>query len=156
MASDVETAVVGTNHTNKSGYGKIGDLYFTLSPSISNPQFLISVSDWLAIDASGNTLTVQPASDTLNVTTGINQLSVNSEQLSIYPNPTSGQFTISLNSNQNGCTVEVYNVMGEKIYQSVLYNSQNSIDLNIQPAGMYFIYLKSEAGIQVEKLVVTK
>jgi uncharacterized repeat protein (TIGR03803 family) len=89
-------------------------------------------------------------------TLGINKLSATKEAVNIYPNPSSGQFTINLNNIQTNYTVEVYNVMGEKIYQSFLYDSQNSINLSSQPAGMYFVYLKSEAGVEVQKISVAK
>ncbi len=75
--------------------------------------------------------------------TAINQLSVNNDQLSIYPNPALGQFTIQLSNYQNGYTAEIYNVFGERVYQSVLSNSQNSINLTTQPAGMYYIKIMS-------------
>jgi uncharacterized repeat protein (TIGR03803 family) len=159
IGDDVETGVVGTNHSNKNGYGKIGDLYLTLSSSITNPQFLISVSSWMAVDAAGDTLTLQPISDTLNVATGINQLLANSNLFSIYPNPTSGQFTINLNSSQNNYTIEVYNVMGEKIYQSVNKSPLGDlgvINLSSQPAGIYFVYLKSQEEVDVGKVLVSK
>ena len=91
-----------------------------------------------------------------NSASGINQLAVNNNQVSIYPNPTSGQFTIKSTSNQPGYTIEVYNVVGKKVYQSVLSNSQNSINLSSQPAGMYFVYLKSNEGVEVGKVLVTK
>jgi uncharacterized repeat protein (TIGR03803 family) len=87
---------------------------------------------------------------------GINQLAVNNERLTIYPNPNNGQFTVKLNNNQIGNTLEIYNVLGEKIYQSVLSNSQSSINLSSQPAGLYFVYLKSCEGVEVTKVMVTK
>jgi PKD repeat protein len=98
------------------------------------------------------------SSDTVCVIqTGINKLSVNSNnQLSIYPNPSSGQFTIKLQGNQNEYTVEAYNVIGEKIYQSVLSNSQNTINLNSQPPGMYLIYVKSDEGVAIGKVILTR
>jgi hypothetical protein len=86
---------------------------------------------------------------------GINQLSL-SYSIDVYPNPNSGQFTIKLNYSQNGYTVEIYNMVGEKIYQSVLSNSQNIINLSSQPAGMYFVHLKSEEGVEVGKVLITK
>ncbi len=92
-------------------------------------------------------------------TAGINQLSVINNQLSIYPNPTSGQFTIKLNVNQNGYTLEIYNVMGEKIYQSANKSPLGDlgvINLNSQPAGLYFVYLKSDKGVEVGKVLMTK
>jgi len=91
--------------------------------------------------------------------TGINQLAANSNQLSIYPNPTSGQFTIKTMGNQNGYLVEIYNLLGEEIYQSVNKSPSGDlgiIDLNTQPAGMYFVSLKSDEGIEVKKVVVTR
>jgi uncharacterized repeat protein (TIGR03803 family) len=92
--------------------------------------------------------------------TDINQISVTSNQLSIYPNPTSGQFTIELNGNQYGYTVEIYNVVGEKIYvtpKSLEGDFQKqTIDLSSQPDGIYFVYLKWEEGVEVGKVMVTR
>ena len=89
-------------------------------------------------------------------TTSVNQLSANGDQLSIYPNPTSGQFTIKLNNNQKIGTIAIYNVIGETVYQSILNNSQNEISLNSLSAGLYFVYLKSDERVDVAKVVVTK
>ncbi len=111
------------------------------------------IHDFIGIDGAS------PYGDLLEIdtsTTGINQLSLNNNQLSIFPNPTSGQFTIKLNDNQYGYTVEVDNVVGEKIYQSGLNNSQNIINLSSQPAGLYFVYLKSEEGREMGKVLITK
>ncbi len=158
ISDDVETAVTRINHINKRGYGKIGDLYFTLNASISNPKLLISVSSSLEVDSVGNFLVLQPINDTLtiNKATGVNRLSADNYQLSIYPNPTSGQFTVQLNGDNINYTVEVYNVMGEKIYQSVLSNSQNLVNLSSQSAGVYFVYLKSDEGVEIGKVLITK
>ncbi len=111
---------------------------------------------WVVVNNEANGCSTASDSMKVDTVTGIEQLTVNSGQLTIYPNPTSGQFTIKLNDNQNGYTVEVYNVMGEKVYQSVLNNSQNDIDLSSQSTGMYFVYLKSAEGVEVGKVLVTK
>ena len=158
IGNDIETAVTRIDHRNKSGYGKIGDLYFTLSSTINNPKLLISFSSSQAVDSSGNILTIQPINDTLSVktTTSINLLSINNNQVSIYPNPTSGQFTIKSEGNQNGYMVEVFNLMGQQVYQSVLTNSQEVINLSAQPDGMYFVYLKSSNDIEVGKVLLAR
>jgi hypothetical protein len=98
-------------------------------------------------------------SDTVTITvitTGINQQSVKNNNSSIYPNPSPGQFTIQLNDNKNNYTVEIYNVLGEKIYYSVLNNTHSNIDLSSHPAGVYFVYLKSKEDVNVEKVLITK
>ncbi len=103
-----------------------------------------------------------PCGDLIEVdkSTGINQLSLTNNQLSIYPNPTSGQFIVKTNGNQNGYTVEVYNLMGEEIYVTPKSPEgdfqKQTIDLSSQPAGLYFVYLKSGEGVEVGKVLVTK
>jgi len=88
-------------------------------------------------------------------TTGINPVVVNNK-VSVFPNPTSGKFTLKLADNQTAYSAEIYNVVGEKIYQAFLSGSQNTIDLSARPDGIYLIYLKSEAGISETKLLITK
>jgi F0F1-type ATP synthase assembly protein I len=97
-------------------------------------------------------------SDSMKITsiTGINQLTVNNGQWTVYPNPASGQFTIKLNGNQNGYTAEIYNELGEEVYQSVLTNSLTTINLSSRADGLYFIYFKSEKDIGVAKVLIIK
>jgi len=112
----------------------------------------VDIHDFTGIDGeypNGNLLEVDS-------TTGINKLSLINNNISIYPNPTSGQFTIKTIANQNGYTVNIYNIVGENIYQSVLNNTQTEINLTAQPDGMYFVYLKSDEGVEVEKVVVAR
>jgi len=46
--------------------------------------------------------------------TGINNLGINESEISLFPNPTSGIFTISLVNNEN-VKITVYNVLGSLI-----------------------------------------
>jgi len=87
---------------------------------------------------------------------GVKQLTAENGQWSIYPNPNNGEFTLQLNGNQNGNTVEIYNVLGEMVYQSVLSNLQHTINLTGEPEGMYVVQLKGRSGVEVEKVLVTK
>ena len=99
--------------------------------------------------------------------TDIKQALADNGQLTIYPNPTSGQFNIQYNGNQNGYKLEIYNTMGERVYQSIIGALPSpllggegpgvrQIDLTSQPAGLYFVYLKSDESAEVGKVSVTK
>jgi len=66
----------------------------------------------------------------------------------VYPNPTSGKVAVSSGSSSI-TSIEIYNVMGEKVYQSSVIsysssvnppmtNAPMTIDLSFQPAGIYF------------------
>ena len=52
----------------------------------------------------------------------------------------------------------IYNLQGEKIYAEVIYNSKKKfikeIDLNIYPKGIYFVKIKNNKFVKVEKVVL--
>jgi len=78
--------------------------------------------------------------------------------LRVYPNPGNGIFTFEM-SNMDGKTntIEIYNVLGEKIYsQSDIQNPTFSIDIASQPKGVYIYRVFSETGSTVStgRLVV--
>jgi hypothetical protein len=74
----------------------------------------------------------------------------------IYPNPNNGIFTIALQNVNEPAKVEVYNVLGEEIYQTKLNFSDTQINLGSQPGGVYFYRVITENGglIGSGKLIV--
>jgi hypothetical protein len=81
--------------------------------------------------------------------------------LTVYPNPSNGVFTVSISNEELVMknNVEVYNVLGEKVYsQFTINNSQFTIDLSSQYNGIYFYRLISENGdlIGEGKLMIQK
>jgi PKD repeat protein len=66
----------------------------------------------------------------------------NISSIQIYPNPSTGNFTISAAAN-----IEVYNLIGDLILSE---NNATSIDLTATPKGMYFVRLN---GDKIEKLI---
>ena len=69
----------------------------------------------------------------------------------VYPNPTTGQLTISLpNSSHEVGNIEIYNVVGQKL-QSTIVNLQSEIVLDVSSLakGMYFL----KAGNKMVKFV---
>ncbi|MBI4929594.1 MAG: T9SS type A sorting domain-containing protein, partial [Bacteroidetes bacterium] len=65
----------------------------------------------------------------------------------IYPNPTSGVFNVQMSQFENlkMKDIEIYNMYGEKVPAHFQINSfsNSQIDLSSQPAGIYFIELKT-------------
>jgi sugar lactone lactonase YvrE len=94
--------------------------------------------------------------------TGVQDLKVESEKLKVFPNPSDGKFTIesSVNSRQS---IEIYNMLGEKVYAASLNPSNETlISLPIGEgrggAGVYFYRVISGNGtfIGSGKLVIQK
>jgi hypothetical protein len=81
---------------------------------------------------------------------GLNEVSIN--RIQIYPNPTSGQFTIA---NANGSALMIYDVSGKLVYNQLLNDEVSTINLSNFDAGVYVIsLLQSNGSIEQNRLVV--
>ena len=87
----------------------------------------------------------------VNCVTGINNYD-SQNQISISPNPSTGIFIIQ--SSNKISNIEISNLIGEKIYSSVLYSNKSEIDLTKQPQGIYFIKINSEKGTDTKKIII--
>jgi len=92
---------------------------------------------------------------------GINEIS-NNNSLTVYPNPSDGKFTIEEQGVRNKEQVEVYNMLGERVYAAPLPQTPkgalNTIDLSNQPSGIYLYRVMAEDGSLIGngKLVINK
>lgn len=72
--------------------------------------------------------------------TDIKQVKDNSIQASVYPNPSTGLFTIQTTMFEN-ILIEVYNLTGQKVFADKLQNSATQINLSNLANGVYQIKL---------------
>jgi uncharacterized repeat protein (TIGR03803 family) len=96
--------------------------------------------------------------DTTIVTSGINTIEETAGAINIYPNPSKGTLTIvNKGSEINSGELEIYNVLGEKVYQSAISDFRSSFNFSLNvPDGVYFLSLKSEQGVTNSKIIVQK
>ena len=74
----------------------------------------------------------------------------------VYPNPTTGIFTLELNTgNESGSVrIEIFNLLGERILNTEQQtNSHYQLDLSGNKAGVYFIRVNSSGRIDQKKLI---
>lgn len=81
-------------------------------------------------------------------TTGSSSLNTDNA-FSVYPNPSTGIFNVSNISAK--ATVEVYNMLGEKVLQQQL---TKEIDLSNSPKGIYFVKVISSGKTFTNKIIV--
>ncbi len=96
-------------------------------------------------------LTQQEVTSLFQGLTGINELSADN-LFSVFPNPGNGIFLIK--SEIKNSSIEIVNVLGEKVYATKINSAQSEIDLSKQPQGIYFIKLISEQGTATKKLII--
>lgn len=74
--------------------------------------------------------------------------------VSLYPNPTNG--TLNINNLEVNSTIEVFNVIGEKVLTSSLLKGNNIVDLSNLSNGSYFVKLNSNNQILTKKVILSK
>lgn len=86
------------------------------------------------------------------LTTGIEKTTAGAGVI-LYPNPGNGVVTLQLTAPDSQISaLEIYNVTGEKVFQSTI-NNYASIDLSLQPVGIYSILIKSGEKVFHQKII---
>ena len=84
------------------------------------------------------------ASIVVTCATDINSLPETNKS-SVFPNPSNGKLTVDIKETTN-CIFEIYNVIGERIFQSPIENSITETEISV-PNGIYYYELKSETKL---------
>jgi hypothetical protein len=63
---------------------------------------------------------------------------------------------LNINAVEVNSSVDVYNVIGEKVYTNSLVKGNNSVDLSGLSNGAYFVKLNSNGAITTKKVVLSK
>ena len=80
---------------------------------------------------------------------------INNEMIiNVYPNPSTGMFTVDLNKDWSGGEAKIYNVLGEKIYQSSIINNKSEIDLRKQSKGIYYLQISNSDKVVTKKIII--
>lgn len=94
---------------------------------------------------------------TYTPTLGIDEVVSNSDtnkDLIIYPNPTDSYINLDLPTNFVNGTVNIYNVIGQRISESKLIDFSNIVDLSKIEKGIYLLEVVSKKGLTITKRVV--
>jgi len=143
-ASRIISTVAGTDSTGYTGSEGLATAVELNVPS----GICMDINNNIYIADAGNNM-IRKATQT---PTQVNNIPTTGT-ISIFPNPTTGKFTVHSNGLQNNVPVAVYNTLGEKVYQTTLTATQTDIDLGSQPAGVYYVMLKGESGEKVRKFI---
>jgi uncharacterized repeat protein (TIGR01451 family) len=134
--------------------------YFTYS---INPKFTAQIGDtiynraYIYFDYNAPVIT----DSTVNVLTGqfedVKNVTPASEEMSVYPNPSSGNITVLLPKTNSGWQLTVTDVKGEMVL-SKKYDAVQKVDMNLHAAdGVYFIKARNimSGNTLIKKFVIT-
>ncbi len=91
--------------------------------------------------------------DSIGSTVGIEESHFSNNEISIYPNPTTGVFSVITNETKQTQLI-ITNILGELIYSTKMNSEKIIIDLSKQAKGIYFIKVNTELGSSTKKLIV--
>ena len=177
IVQSIDSVLVGSNYHKRwktnSIYGVsfiegIGSTYGLIERSPGN---VTDQAGYLIMCFKQNGITLYPSTATnCDILTSVNSIEKNLNQIKIFPNPTIGKFAIKNEGVAiERCEVEIYNVLGEKVYSTTNSDkrTENSFllmpdglslmaDLSAQPNGIYFINIKTDKEILNEKIAIQK
>ena len=82
------------------------------------------------------------------------------QSIELYPNPTTGEFTLDIiNPTIQDVDIRVFDYQGKqilKLSEKSLLEKKINIDLKQRPSGMYFVNIRTDAGIITKKLIIHK
>jgi hypothetical protein len=76
-------------------------------------------------------------------------------QVSVFPNPSQGDFSVQLSEAPVNGLLEVYNIAGVKVLSQNIDQLQTSVSLS-QPTGVYSIKVTSNKGIATQQVTIAK
>ena len=127
-----------------------GNSWTDISNGLPDTSYVTAIE----FDLSGNvymgTLTGIYKLDILN--TALLPKTANTEQLNIYPNPFSDQFSIDDLAGEN-TTINIYNLTGQKIYSAYVVGSSTTYDLSPFNKGIYLLQLISSERTVFKKII---
>ena len=103
-------------------------------------------------DANG---CVQTASDFVNVTTGLNNIS-NAIAFSVYPNPAGKFVMVQMDEYNSSTTVSLKNILGQTVITQPVTAQQTQLELGSLANGVYLVELRQNEKIAVKQLVIVK
>ena len=151
--------------------GAVAGCEVVTNPLITNPNVIVgigggdtSITPVVTSDSLIYIVPSLPHIDSIICTSGpvgVEEAESNDNEIIIYPNPTSGVFNVQVSgyANVQMNSIEVYNVLGEKIVAVAGgsgSNSQMQIDISNHPEGIYFVRVQTAEGMMSKKMVVVK
>lgn len=89
-------------------------------------------------------------------TTGIDNISALQKELRIFPNPGKETVTVAQTGDVKMNHIEVYNIMGQKVYAADVKTEKHQIDVASFASGMYNVLISTNKGKVTKKLEVAR
>ena len=148
IEEDGDTSILGIEPQHELPYDLSSNEYFTIN---------IYGAVVLGKGYENTTVTVQSTDGELQFYVSVNEdlLSISEikDEISIYPNPANGIFTVE---SGNMSRVTVYNLVGQMVYDATADGQRVNIDANAWDSGIYMVTITDRQGASVTRKIVVR
>ena len=97
-----------------------------------------------------------PPPSNCNLFTSVSENSILDNDWRIFPNPSNGhlQFSTDIELIDKGCKIEIYNISGERIYESMIEKPNLDINLSKYASGIYLVKFIDGQKNRVKKIII--
>jgi hypothetical protein len=83
----------------------------------------------------------------------LSNIDFESNEFNIYPNPSNGNFKINFENSNEKYSVQVFSVLGQKVFEKEYINSSSATVNNLQK-GVYLVKITTDTKSVTKKLIV--
>ncbi len=134
-----------------AGAGVSGGVFTPATAGVGQESITYTVTANGCSNAAAQTITIESC-------TGIAE-NVFSQDVTLYPNPTSGIFSIAIsNNNFNELLIRIVDLQGKEVYheldKNITAKYNKLINVNGLARGIYYIKLSTDADVKIQKLII--
>lgn len=159
----LDLALTRIDHTNRSGFGKLGTVSMTMKDDISGKQWvsvplILGIEDAVIITANEFEVLVYSEEQSINVYDPLSGIGAmpSPSALRIYPNPANGQLYVDYHG-ANITQLHLTNLLGQTVLDMQI-TEPGTAHVNIQDinAGSYFVQVLVNGQWMVKKVIIER
>jgi uncharacterized repeat protein (TIGR01451 family) len=130
-----------------------GQITFRIHPIADKPVGTVFENTAYIYFDFNEAIITNTAVNTFVSSIGVNEIETTAG-ISIYPNPSEGDFTIAAEDMNAGDYIVIFDAMGREVFRKQVMNSNTTrIDTNL-PTGQYVLQIQGSANVRTTKVVV--